>query len=50
MGFQKILETIDTILIGRVTYDWIIEHENEFPYKSKECYVFSKEKEITIRM
>jgi len=38
------LKTIDTILIGRVTYDWIMKHENEFPYKGKECYVFSKEK------
>jgi len=44
-GYSKFYETIDTILIGRVTYDWIIEHENgSFPYKGKECYVFSKTK------
>lgn len=44
-GYSKFYEIIDTILIGRVTYDWIIEHENGgFPYKGKECYVFSKTK------
>lgn len=44
-GYSKFYETIDTILMGRVTYDWVMEHENEdFPYKGKECYVFSKTK------
>lgn len=44
-GYSKFYDTIDTILIGRITYDWIIEHENErFPYQGKECYVFSKTK------
>lgn len=44
-GYSKFYDTIDTILIGRVTYDWIIEHENgRFPYKGKECYVFSRTK------
>lgn len=41
-GYSKFYDTIDTILMGRITYDWIIEHEEgEFPYKGKECYVFS---------
>ena len=44
-GYSLFYETIDTILIGRVTYDWIIEHENgRFPYEGKKCYVFSKTK------
>lgn len=42
-GYSKFLETVDTILIGRVTYDWVMEHENgQFPYKGKECYVFTR--------
>lgn len=42
-GYAKFYNTVDTILIGRVTYDWIMEHEKgDFPYKGKECYVFSK--------
>lgn len=44
-GYSKFYDTIDTILTGRITYDWIIEHENgRFPYQGKECYVFSKTK------
>lgn len=41
-GYSEFIETIDTILIGRRTYDWIIDHEKgNFPYKGKKCYVFS---------
>lgn len=42
-GFSKFYDTVDTILMGRKTYDWIMEQEGqEFPYKGKECYVFSR--------
>ena len=42
-GFSKFYETVDTFLIGRTTYDWIMEQEEgNFPYKGKECYVFSR--------
>ncbi len=42
-GYGEFYETIDTILLGRRTYDWVMEHENgNFPYKGKKCYVFSK--------
>ncbi|HEX3021972.1 MAG TPA: dihydrofolate reductase family protein [Lachnospiraceae bacterium] len=41
-GYTAFYETVDTILIGRVTYDWIMDYEKgNFPYKGKECYVFS---------
>jgi dihydrofolate reductase len=42
-GYSEFYETVDTILIGRRTYDWIMKHENgDFPYRNKECYVFSR--------
>ena len=42
-GYSEFYNTVDTILIGRRTYDWIIEKEKgKFPYKNKKCYVFSK--------
>jgi dihydrofolate reductase len=42
-GYSEFYNTVDTILIGRRTYDWIIEKEKgNFPYKNKKCYVFSK--------
>lgn len=41
-GYAEFYETVDTILIGRRTYDWVMAMENgKFPYENKECYVFS---------
>lgn len=41
-GFGAFYDTVDTILMGRRTYDWIMSHEDIFPYIGKECFVFSK--------
>ena len=42
-GYSEFFDTVDTILMGRRTYDWIIEKEKgNFPYKNKKCYVFSR--------
>ncbi|WP_342746759.1 dihydrofolate reductase family protein [Virgibacillus phasianinus] len=42
-GFSEFYDTVDTILMGKRTYDWIIKQETgEFPYKGKECYVFTR--------
>jgi dihydrofolate reductase len=42
-GFSKFYDTVDTIFLGRTTYEWILAHEkNDFPYKDKECYVFTR--------
>lgn len=46
-GYSKFYETVDTVLMGRVTYDWIMEHEkSNFPYSGKECYVFTTEERM----
>lgn len=37
-GYSEYYETVDTIIIGKRTYDWIVNQENgQFPYKNKEC-------------
>ncbi|TYR81244.1 dihydrofolate reductase [Priestia megaterium] len=42
-GYSDFYETVDTILMGRNTYDQIsILSPQEFPYKDKQCYVFSR--------
>jgi dihydrofolate reductase len=42
-GYSEFYETIDTILMGKRTYDWIMEYEKgQFPYQNKDCYVFSR--------
>jgi dihydrofolate reductase len=42
-GFSEFYETVDTVLLGKRTYDWVMKQEiEEFPYKNKECYVFTR--------
>lgn len=41
-GISAFYDTIDTILMGRVTYDWIIKNHAVFPYQDKKCFVFSR--------
>lgn len=41
-GYSQFFSTIDTIIMGRRTYDWLIEEvKGEFPYKNQSCYVIS---------
>lgn len=42
IGYLDFYDTVDTILIGRKTYDEIMKSTNGFLYKGKECYVFSR--------
>lgn len=42
-GYSDFYESVDTILMGRKTYDQIlILSPQEFPYQDKQCYVFSR--------
>ena len=42
-GFAEFYETVDTLLMGKRTYDWVMKQDfEEFPYKNKECYVFTR--------
>ena len=41
-GINEFINTIDTVLMGRKTYEQIqILSPDEFPYSDKKCYVFS---------
>jgi dihydrofolate reductase len=39
-GYKAFLGSVDTIIMGRKTYDQILTF-SEFPYKDKKCYVFT---------
>ncbi|PYZ96639.1 hypothetical protein CR205_13125 [Alteribacter lacisalsi] len=42
-GYLEFYDTVDTVLIGKKTYDWIMKHETgDFPYNNKDCYVFTR--------
>ena len=41
-GYAEFMNTIDTVVMGRRTYDWVMEAENgEFPYQGLASYVFT---------
>ena len=42
-GYKKFYKSIDTVVMGRKTYEKALEFEKE-PYKDKKCYVFSRSK------
>lgn len=42
-GYSAFYETIDTIVMGNKTYQHIKMLAEEFPYKGKHCYVFSRQ-------
>lgn len=43
-GYSEFYADVDTILMGRTTYDWLLRQEMEFPYSDKEVFVFSHTK------
>lgn len=41
-GYAEYMSRIDTVVMGRRTYDWVMAQENgEFPYTEQDCYVFT---------
>ncbi|WP_366248449.1 dihydrofolate reductase family protein [Terribacillus aidingensis] len=41
-GYSEFYETVDTVIMGKKTYDWVIDNIEEFPYQNKACYVFTR--------
>lgn len=41
-GYNEFSDTIDTVIMGRKTYDWILSQPVQFPYHDKEVYVITR--------
>jgi dihydrofolate reductase len=41
-GYDDFVKTIDTVFMGRKTYDKVLSFGIEFPHKGRKCYVLSK--------
>jgi dihydrofolate reductase len=41
-GYDEFIKTIDTVFMGRKTYEKVLTLGVEFPHKDKTCYVLSK--------
>jgi dihydrofolate reductase len=40
-GYAGFVQTVDTVIMGRRTYDWVLSQVNEFPHAGKESYILS---------
>jgi len=46
-GYNDFVNTIDTVIMGRKTYEKVLSFGIEFPHKYKKCYVLSRTLEGT---
>ncbi|MCZ4409498.1 dihydrofolate reductase family protein [Cryomorphaceae bacterium 1068] len=42
-GYYDFMSTVDAVIVGRKTYDWVIGQGYEFPHKDKESYIITRE-------
>lgn len=43
-GYQEFTSAIDTVIMGRKTYDKVLSFGIDFPHKNKKCFVLSNSK------
>ncbi len=47
-GYKKFYDSIDTVIMGRKTYEKALKLE-EHPFKEKKCYIFTKNSNTTLQ-
>ena len=40
-GYDAFYEEIGSLVSGSVTYEWVLEHVDEWPYPGKPCWILS---------
>jgi len=41
-GYTDFLSTVDTVILGRRTYDWVMKQVTEFPHADMKTYVITR--------
>jgi len=41
-GYEKFVKGVDTVIMGRKTYDKVLSYGVDFPHKGRKCYVISR--------
>ena len=41
-GYTDFIKTVDTVILGRKTYDWVMTQVGTFPHADKEAYVITR--------
>ena len=47
-GYTKFISTVDTVIMGRKTYDKVLSFGIDFPHKEKHCYVVSRTEKAAV--
>lgn len=47
-GYADFVSTIDTVIMGRKTYDWVMKQVPEFPHADKTTYIITKTPKLCI--
>jgi dihydrofolate reductase len=47
-GYADFVSTIDTVILGRKTYDWVMKQVGEFPHADKNAYIITRTARPTI--
>lgn len=41
-GYRDFINTVDTVIMGRRTYDWVMKQVPEFPHADKDAYIITR--------
>ncbi|MCE7059828.1 dihydrofolate reductase family protein [Dyadobacter sp. CY343] len=41
-GYADFIAEVDTVIVGRRTYDWVMQHVPEFSHSDKESYIITR--------
>lgn len=42
-GYSDFVATVDTVIVGRKTYDWVVGQGYDFPHADKESYIITRQ-------
>lgn len=42
-GYYEFVDSVDTVIVGRKTYDWVIGQGYGFPHADKEAYIITRQ-------
>lgn len=47
-GYADFVQSVDTVILGRKTYDWVMTQVDEFPHADKQTFVVTRSKKPDI--
>ena len=48
-GYADFIKEIDTVIMGRKTYDWVMKQVPEFPHADKTSYIITRTQKPSVR-